>query len=217
MSRDDDVMPVWFIRFLLTVGIIYLLTASGFEWAVWFGIAILVLFGFSCVQSHGLQVAILYFFVLSAVGLGLIFLQRLYGRAKGTYSACVRVSLKGCRGRSARPGEHVPDLRSIPVTSTCGFHVRFKCADMPEADRTFLQMVAVFAEWERGRISQRTHGRRESISQFPDRLNVAGLALGNQDIRDLAQRLQIFPRLGELHAQSLAKKLVALLAEEARA
>jgi hypothetical protein len=28
-------------------------------------------------------------------------------------------------------------------------NVRFKCADMPEADRTFLQMIAVFAEYER--------------------------------------------------------------------
>jgi len=30
------------------------------------------------------------------------------------------------------------------------------CADMPEADRTFLQMAAVFAEWEGRRISERT-------------------------------------------------------------
>lgn len=34
--------------------------------------------------------------------------------------------------------------------------VPFVCADMPEADRTFLQMSAVFAEWEARKISERT-------------------------------------------------------------
>jgi DNA invertase Pin-like site-specific DNA recombinase len=34
--------------------------------------------------------------------------------------------------------------------------VPFVCADAPEADRTFLQMMAVFAEWEARKISERT-------------------------------------------------------------
>ena len=34
--------------------------------------------------------------------------------------------------------------------------VPFVCADMPEADRTFLQMMAVFAEYEAKRIGDRT-------------------------------------------------------------
>ena len=34
--------------------------------------------------------------------------------------------------------------------------VRFKAADMPEADKTMVQMMAVLAEWERDRISERT-------------------------------------------------------------
>jgi DNA invertase Pin-like site-specific DNA recombinase len=34
--------------------------------------------------------------------------------------------------------------------------VKFVAADMPEADRTFLQMSAVFAEWEARKISERT-------------------------------------------------------------
>jgi DNA invertase Pin-like site-specific DNA recombinase len=34
--------------------------------------------------------------------------------------------------------------------------VDFLCCDMPEADRTFLQIAAVFAEWEARRISERT-------------------------------------------------------------
>lgn len=35
-------------------------------------------------------------------------------------------------------------------------NVQFVAADMPEADRTFLQMAAVFAEWEAKKISERT-------------------------------------------------------------
>ena len=35
-------------------------------------------------------------------------------------------------------------------------NVQFIAADMPEADRTFLQMAAVFAEWEAKKISERT-------------------------------------------------------------
>jgi DNA invertase Pin-like site-specific DNA recombinase len=34
--------------------------------------------------------------------------------------------------------------------------VRFVAVDMPEADATFLQMAAVFAEWEAKKISERT-------------------------------------------------------------
>ena len=34
--------------------------------------------------------------------------------------------------------------------------VKFVAVDMPEADRTFLQMAAVFAEWEARKISERT-------------------------------------------------------------
>lgn len=34
--------------------------------------------------------------------------------------------------------------------------VPFVCADMPEADKTFLQMMSVFAEWEAKKISERT-------------------------------------------------------------
>jgi DNA invertase Pin-like site-specific DNA recombinase len=34
--------------------------------------------------------------------------------------------------------------------------VQFVCADMPQADRVFLQMVSVFAEYEAKRISERT-------------------------------------------------------------
>lgn len=42
------------------------------------------------------------------------------------------------------------------ITGLLEAGVPIVCADMPEADRTFLQMAAVFAEWEGRRISERT-------------------------------------------------------------
>jgi DNA invertase Pin-like site-specific DNA recombinase len=50
--------------------------------------------------------------------------------------------------------------------------VPFVCADMPEADRTFLQMMAVFAEYEAKRISERT-------SQALQALKRSGKVLGS--------------------------------------
>ena len=42
------------------------------------------------------------------------------------------------------------------ISTLLNGQVKFICADMPEADRTFLQMMAVFAEYEAKRISERT-------------------------------------------------------------
>lgn len=43
--------------------------------------------------------------------------------------------------------------------------VPFVCADMPEADRTFLQMMAVFAEYEAKRISERTSQALQALKR----------------------------------------------------
>lgn len=42
------------------------------------------------------------------------------------------------------------------ISTLLNGNVRFVCAEMPEADRTFLQMMSVFAEYEATRISERT-------------------------------------------------------------
>jgi len=42
------------------------------------------------------------------------------------------------------------------ISTLLNSQIKFVCADMPEADRTFLQMMAVFAEYEADRISKRT-------------------------------------------------------------
>ena len=52
------------------------------------------------------------------------------------------------------------------------------CADMPEADRTFLQMAAVFAEWEGRRISERTKAALAAAKQRGTRLGSPDPAKG---------------------------------------
>jgi DNA invertase Pin-like site-specific DNA recombinase len=52
--------------------------------------------------------------------------------------------------------------------------VPFVCADMPEADRTWLQMSAVFAEWEARKISERTKSALQAAK-------ARGVRLGSPD------------------------------------
>ena len=51
------------------------------------------------------------------------------------------------------------------ITGLLEAGVPIVCADMPEADRTFLQMAAVFAEWEGRRISERTKAALAAAKQ----------------------------------------------------
>lgn len=51
-------------------------------------------------------------------------------------------------------------------------NVQFVAVDMPEADRTFLQMAAVFAEWEARKISERTKSALKAAKE-------RGTKLGN--------------------------------------
>lgn len=60
------------------------------------------------------------------------------------------------------------------ITGLLEAGVPIECADMPEADRTFLQMAAVFAEWEGRRISERT---KAALAQAKAR----GITLGSPD------------------------------------
>lgn len=55
--------------------------------------------------------------------------------------------------------------------------VQFIAVDMPEADRTFLQMAAVFAEWEARKISERT---KAALQAAKDR----GITLGSPRIEN---------------------------------
>lgn len=54
--------------------------------------------------------------------------------------------------------------------------VTFICADMPDADRTMLQMLSVFAEFEARKISQRT---KDALRIKKAQLEAEGKRLGN--------------------------------------
>lgn len=49
------------------------------------------------------------------------------------------------------------------ISELLNSQVKFICADAPEADRTFLQMMSVFAEYEGRRISERTKDALKGI------------------------------------------------------
>lgn len=54
--------------------------------------------------------------------------------------------------------------------------VRFKAADMPQADKTMVHIMAVLAEWERDRISERTKAALQAA-------RARGVRLGNPNLR----------------------------------
>ena len=51
------------------------------------------------------------------------------------------------------------------ISELLNSNVKFICADMPEADRTFLQMMSVFAEYEGRRIGERTKAALDSLKR----------------------------------------------------
>jgi DNA invertase Pin-like site-specific DNA recombinase len=65
--------------------------------------------------------------------------------------------------------------------------VQFVCADMPEADRTFLQMMSVFAEYEAKRISERTTAALAALKRKGKKLGSPtpkiGSAIGVESIK----------------------------------
>jgi DNA invertase Pin-like site-specific DNA recombinase len=91
--------------------------------------------------------------------------------------------------------------------------VPFVCADMPEADRTFLQMMAVFAEWEARKISERTKAALAQVkakgrklgSPTPELGSAAGIAKLQAKADKYADR--IGPVVREIIAKTGAKTL----------
>lgn len=99
--------------------------------------------------------------------------------------------------------------------------VAFVCADMPEADRTWLQMSAVFAEWEARKISERTKAALSAAKARGVRLGcptpAAGSAAGNAKIQARAEAYaaRVLPIIQSIKAQgfSTLREIAAALAE----
>jgi DNA invertase Pin-like site-specific DNA recombinase len=85
--------------------------------------------------------------------------------------------------------------------------VPFVCADMPEADRTWLQMSAVFAEWEARKISERTKAALQAAKARGVRLGCPdpskGSAAGNERIQARADAFaaRVQPIIEKIKAQ----------------
>lgn len=77
--------------------------------------------------------------------------------------------------------------------------VSFVCADMPDADRTMIQMMSVFAEFEARKISQRT---KEALKVKKDQLEVEGKRLGNPD-PDTASMTKIRSEKADANAEKI--------------
>lgn len=96
--------------------------------------------------------------------------------------------------------------------------VPFVCADMPEADRTFLQMMAVFAEWEARKISERTKAALQAAKARGVKLGSPAQAkaseAGNETIKAKAQAFasRILPLIHSIQ-QSGASNLREIAAE----
>lgn len=91
--------------------------------------------------------------------------------------------------------------------------VPFVCADMPEADRTFLQMMAVFAELEARKISERTKAALAQIkaqgrklgSPTPELGSAAGIAKLQAKADRYAER--VGPLVREIMAKTGSKTM----------
>lgn len=92
-------------------------------------------------------------------------------------------------------------------------NVPFVCADMPEADRTFLQMMAVFAEHEARKISERTKAALAQVKAQGRKLGCPTPQIGSaQGIESIKQKagdyaIRVAPIVNDIMAKSGAKTL----------
>ncbi len=82
--------------------------------------------------------------------------------------------------------------------------VDFVAADMPEADRAFLQMAAVFAEWEGRKISERTKAALAAAKARGVKLGITGKdrAKENKAAADAVAR-SLRPVIKEIAAEGI--------------
>lgn len=106
------------------------------------------------------------------------------------------------------------------ISELLNSQVKFICADMPEADRTFLQMMAVFAEHEGRRIGERTKDALQALkkqgkklgSPAPEIGSAAGTKVLQQQASSYADRVgpvirDIMDRAGASTLRDIAKAL----------
>lgn len=97
--------------------------------------------------------------------------------------------------------------------------VPFVCSDMPEADRTFLQMMAVFAEYEAKRISERTSQALQALKRQGVKLGSPTPEIGSAaGTKSLQQRADAYAdRVGPLVRDIIKKSGASTLRDIAAA
>ena len=98
-------------------------------------------------------------------------------------------------------------------------NVPFVCADMPEADRTFLQMMAVFAEHEARKISERTKAALAQVKAQGRKLGCPTPQIGSAEgVRVLKAKADAYAeKVGPLVLDIMAKSGAKTLREIAQA
>lgn len=66
------------------------------------------------------------------------------------------------------------------ISELLNSQVKFVCADSPEADRTFLQMMSVFAEYEGRRIGERTKAALQQLKKQGKKLGSPTPEIGSK-------------------------------------
>lgn len=66
------------------------------------------------------------------------------------------------------------------ISELLNSQVKFICADAPEADRTFLQMMSVFAEYEGRRIGERTKAALHQLKKQGKKLGSPNPEIGSK-------------------------------------
>lgn len=108
------------------------------------------------------------------------------------------------------------------ITGLLEAGVPIKCADMPEADRTFLQMASVFAEWEGRRISERTKDALASAKRRGIKLGSPNPSAGGSATagirRDATARIapQAMPIINTLRRAGQSLRAIASALNEAQ-
>jgi len=97
--------------------------------------------------------------------------------------------------------------------------VPFLCADMPEADRTFLQMMAVFSEYEAKRISDRTSAALQALKRKGKKLGSPTPEVGSAEgIKAIQARADAYAeRVGPLVRDIIKKSGASTLRDIAEA
>lgn len=105
------------------------------------------------------------------------------------------------------------------ISTLLNNQVKFICADMPEADKTFLQMMSVFAEYEARRISERTKDALHALKRRGKKLGSPAPKIGSAVATELrvAEADAYADRVGPIVRDIIKKTGASTLREIAQA